>query len=88
MYMTDRTDVTSNLYSAFSVCVCVCSKDLSGALEAAVECQNRYRHLPRIHDIIVGLVEKGDTDLLQKGYITLHYIDKQFKGVALTSTNM
>lgn len=32
-----------------------------------MECQNRYRHLPRIHDIIIGLVEKGDTELLQKG---------------------
>ncbi|XP_045925978.1 leucine-rich PPR motif-containing protein, mitochondrial [Micropterus dolomieu] len=42
------------------------SKDLSGALEAALECQKRYNHLPRIHDIIVGLVEKGDTELLQK----------------------
>ncbi|XP_042289821.1 leucine-rich PPR motif-containing protein, mitochondrial [Thunnus maccoyii] len=42
------------------------SKDLSGALDAALECQKRYNHLPRIHDIIVGLVEKGDTELLQK----------------------
>ncbi|XP_070771978.1 leucine-rich PPR motif-containing protein, mitochondrial [Enoplosus armatus] len=42
------------------------SKDLSGALEAVLECQKRYGHLPRIHDIIVGLVEKGDTELLQK----------------------
>uniref|UniRef100_A0A7N8XHW7 Leucine rich pentatricopeptide repeat containing n=1 Tax=Mastacembelus armatus TaxID=205130 RepID=A0A7N8XHW7_9TELE len=42
------------------------SKDLSGALEAAIECQKRYKHLPRLHDIIVGLVEKGDTEQLQK----------------------
>ncbi|KAM4606941.1 LOW QUALITY PROTEIN: leucine-rich PPR motif-containing protein, mitochondrial [Polymixia lowei] len=42
------------------------SKDLPGALEAAMECQKRYGHLPRVHDIIVGLVEKGDTELLQK----------------------
>ncbi|TNM99530.1 hypothetical protein fugu_012563 [Takifugu bimaculatus] len=42
------------------------SKNLSGALEAAMECQNRYNQLPRIHDIIIGLVEKGDTELLQK----------------------
>ncbi|KAG7228533.1 hypothetical protein INR49_007707 [Caranx melampygus] len=40
--------------------------DLPGALEAAMECQKRYKHMPRIHDILVGLVEKGDTDLLQK----------------------
>ncbi|KAF7662498.1 hypothetical protein LDENG_00234790 [Lucifuga dentata] len=42
------------------------SEDLSGALEAAMDCQKRYNQLPRIHDIIVGLVEKGDTELLQK----------------------
>ncbi|XP_069549086.1 leucine-rich PPR motif-containing protein, mitochondrial [Brachyistius frenatus] len=42
------------------------SKDMPGALEAALECQKRYNQMPRIHDVIVGLVEKGDTDLLQK----------------------
>ncbi|XP_071336267.1 leucine-rich PPR motif-containing protein, mitochondrial [Trachinotus anak] len=42
------------------------SKDLPGALEAMLECQNRYSQMPRIHDILVGLVEKGDTELLQK----------------------
>ncbi|KAM9726781.1 leucine-rich PPR motif-containing protein, mitochondrial [Menidia menidia] len=42
------------------------SDDVSGALDAALECQKLYSHLPRIHDIIVALVEKGDTDLLQK----------------------
>ncbi|XP_040905893.1 leucine-rich PPR motif-containing protein, mitochondrial [Toxotes jaculatrix] len=42
------------------------SDDLSGALEAALECQRHYGHMPRIHDILVGLVEKGDTELLQK----------------------
>ncbi|XP_054455932.1 leucine-rich PPR motif-containing protein, mitochondrial [Anoplopoma fimbria] len=42
------------------------SKDLAGALEAALECQKLYNQLPRIHDIIVALVEKGDTELLQK----------------------
>lgn len=61
-----KDNLTLSLFSLVR-CVCVCSKDLSGALEAAMECQNRYRHLPRIHDIIIGLVEKGDTELLQKG---------------------
>ncbi|XP_010790169.1 leucine-rich PPR motif-containing protein, mitochondrial-like [Notothenia coriiceps] len=42
------------------------SQDLSGALEAAIECQKRYNHMPSVHRIIVGLVEKGDTELLQK----------------------
>uniref|UniRef100_A0A8C6NJA5 Leucine rich pentatricopeptide repeat containing n=1 Tax=Nothobranchius furzeri TaxID=105023 RepID=A0A8C6NJA5_NOTFU len=41
-------------------------KDMAGAFEAALECQKLYNQLPRIHDIIVALVEKGDTDLLQK----------------------
>ncbi|XP_066534859.1 leucine-rich PPR motif-containing protein, mitochondrial [Hoplias malabaricus] len=40
--------------------------DLAGALEAAMECHKLYNQLPRIHDIICGLVEKGDTELLQK----------------------
>ncbi|PWA25954.1 hypothetical protein CCH79_00001841 [Gambusia affinis] len=42
------------------------SKDASRALDAALECHKLYNQLPRIHDIIVALVEKGDTDLLQK----------------------
>nr|XP_020455637.1 leucine-rich PPR motif-containing protein, mitochondrial [Monopterus albus] len=42
------------------------SKDLSGAVEAVMECMKRYKQLPRIHDVLVGLVEKGDTELLQK----------------------
>ncbi|KAM3863077.1 LOW QUALITY PROTEIN: leucine-rich PPR motif-containing protein, mitochondrial [Diretmus argenteus] len=42
------------------------SKDLPGALEAAMACQKQYGQLPRMHDIIVGLVEAGDTELLQK----------------------
>ncbi|XP_005804231.1 leucine-rich PPR motif-containing protein, mitochondrial [Xiphophorus maculatus] len=42
------------------------SKDASGALDALLECHKLYNQLPRIHDVIVALVEKGDTDLLQK----------------------
>uniref|UniRef100_A0A672JP71 Leucine rich pentatricopeptide repeat containing n=1 Tax=Salarias fasciatus TaxID=181472 RepID=A0A672JP71_SALFA len=42
------------------------SNDVSGALAAAFECQKRYSQLPRFHDIVVSLVEKGDTDSLQK----------------------
>ncbi|XP_049456394.1 leucine-rich PPR motif-containing protein, mitochondrial [Epinephelus fuscoguttatus] len=41
-------------------------KDLPGALEAAMECHKLYSQLPRIHDILVRLVEKGDTEQLQK----------------------
>ncbi|XP_007551253.1 leucine-rich PPR motif-containing protein, mitochondrial [Poecilia formosa] len=42
------------------------SNDPSGALEAALEYHKLYNQLPRIHDITVALVKKGDTDLLQK----------------------
>ncbi|KAM7385366.1 hypothetical protein PAMP_001453 [Pampus punctatissimus] len=42
------------------------SNDLSGAIEAALDCQKRYSQLPQIHNIIVALMEKGDTELLQK----------------------
>lgn len=82
LYMTDWTDLTPNSLSplcfslspSFFLCifVCVCSKDLAGALDAALECQKLYNQLPRIHDIIVGLVEKGDTELLQKGFTFIH----------------
>ncbi|XP_005727369.1 leucine-rich PPR motif-containing protein, mitochondrial isoform X1 [Pundamilia nyererei] len=56
---------TANLCSPVVTAYLV-SKDVSGALEAALECQTRYNHLPRIHDIIVALMEKGETELLQK----------------------
>ncbi|XP_074531608.1 leucine-rich PPR motif-containing protein, mitochondrial [Halichoeres trimaculatus] len=39
--------------------------DLEGALKAVQMCQSRYSLMPRIHDVIVGLAEKGDTALLQ-----------------------
>uniref|UniRef100_A0A8C6T4Z8 Leucine rich pentatricopeptide repeat containing n=1 Tax=Neogobius melanostomus TaxID=47308 RepID=A0A8C6T4Z8_9GOBI len=42
------------------------SNDLPGALDAAMECQKLYKQLPRIHDIVVALVEQGDTEKLQK----------------------
>ncbi|CAL9687780.1 unnamed protein product [Knipowitschia caucasica] len=56
---------TANLCSPL-VTAYLDSNDLSGALDVAMECQQRYKHLPRIHDIIVGLVQQGDTELLQK----------------------
>ncbi|XP_034537185.1 LOW QUALITY PROTEIN: leucine-rich PPR motif-containing protein, mitochondrial [Notolabrus celidotus] len=59
------TKPTANLCSPL-VTVHLESDDMAAALEAALECQKRYNQLPRIHDIIVGLVEKGDTALLQK----------------------
>ncbi|KAI5606873.1 leucine-rich PPR motif-containing protein, mitochondrial [Silurus asotus] len=40
--------------------------DVIGALEASIECQKQYNQMPRIHDIICHLVEKGETEPLQK----------------------
>ncbi|XP_062375874.1 leucine-rich PPR motif-containing protein, mitochondrial isoform X2 [Sardina pilchardus] len=39
--------------------------DLTGALEACKEYSRQYKQMPRIHDIITGLVEKGETEKLQ-----------------------
>lgn len=59
------TKPTANLCSPL-IAAYLDRDDLSGALDAALECQKRYGYLPRIHDILVQLVEKGDTELLQK----------------------
>uniref|UniRef100_A0A3P8Y7G5 PROP1-like PPR domain-containing protein n=1 Tax=Esox lucius TaxID=8010 RepID=A0A3P8Y7G5_ESOLU len=59
------TKPTANLCSPL-ITAHLQTKDLSGALDAAMECQKQYGHLPRIHDVICGLVENGDTELLQK----------------------
>ncbi|XP_030626301.1 leucine-rich PPR motif-containing protein, mitochondrial [Chanos chanos] len=56
---------TSNLCSPL-VTSYLESEDLYGALDAAIECYKQYNQLPRIHDILCGLVEKGDTEALQK----------------------
>uniref|UniRef100_A0A804HJZ1 Leucine-rich PPR motif-containing protein, mitochondrial n=1 Tax=Homo sapiens TaxID=9606 RepID=A0A804HJZ1_HUMAN len=40
--------------------------DLSTALEVAIDCYEKYKVLPRIHDVLCKLVEKGETDLIQK----------------------
>ncbi|KAI7805611.1 leucine-rich PPR motif-containing protein, mitochondrial [Triplophysa rosa] len=42
------------------------SGDYAGAFNAAVECNKQYNQMPKIHDLICGLVEKGDAELLQK----------------------
>ncbi|XP_060103537.1 leucine-rich PPR motif-containing protein, mitochondrial [Heteronotia binoei] len=40
--------------------------DLPAAVESMFDCYKKYGHLPRIHDVLCRLIEKGDTDLLQK----------------------
>ncbi|XP_047668228.1 leucine-rich PPR motif-containing protein, mitochondrial isoform X2 [Tachysurus fulvidraco] len=56
---------TSNLCSPL-VSAYLESGDVIGALEASMECQKQYNQMPRIHDIICHLVEKGETEPLQK----------------------
>ncbi|XP_033956567.1 LOW QUALITY PROTEIN: leucine-rich PPR motif-containing protein, mitochondrial [Pseudochaenichthys georgianus] len=65
MFTLGLVKPNSNLLSPL-VSAYIESEDLSGALEAAMDCQKRYNHMPSIHRIVVALVEKGDTDLLQK----------------------
>ncbi|KTG42350.1 hypothetical protein cypCar_00026373, partial [Cyprinus carpio] len=38
----------------------------AGAFDATVEVHKQYNQMPKIHDLICGLVEKGDAELLQK----------------------
>ncbi|XP_007942609.1 leucine-rich PPR motif-containing protein, mitochondrial [Orycteropus afer afer] len=40
--------------------------DLPAALEASIDCYEKYKILPRIHDVLCKLIEKGKTDLIQK----------------------
>ncbi|KAL6032064.1 hypothetical protein STEG23_017136, partial [Scotinomys teguina] len=40
--------------------------DLPAALEASIDCHGKYKILPRIHDVLCKLIEKGETDLIQK----------------------
>ncbi|XP_064172695.1 leucine-rich PPR motif-containing protein, mitochondrial [Anguilla rostrata] len=40
--------------------------DHVGALDAVLACVKQYGLLPRLHDVLCGLVEKGETELLQK----------------------
>ncbi|XP_019503495.1 PREDICTED: leucine-rich PPR motif-containing protein, mitochondrial isoform X1 [Hipposideros armiger] len=40
--------------------------DLPAALDAAFDCYEKYKILPRIHDVLCKLIEKGETDLIQK----------------------
>ncbi|XP_012611837.2 leucine-rich PPR motif-containing protein, mitochondrial [Microcebus murinus] len=40
--------------------------DIPAALEATIDCFRKYKILPRIHDVLCKLIEKGETDLIQK----------------------
>uniref|UniRef100_A0A8D1UPG4 Leucine-rich PPR motif-containing protein, mitochondrial n=1 Tax=Sus scrofa TaxID=9823 RepID=A0A8D1UPG4_PIG len=40
--------------------------DLPTALEVTIDCYEKYKVLPRIHDVLCRLIEKGKTELIQK----------------------
>uniref|UniRef100_A0A452FEZ5 Leucine-rich PPR motif-containing protein, mitochondrial n=1 Tax=Capra hircus TaxID=9925 RepID=A0A452FEZ5_CAPHI len=40
--------------------------DLPAALESTIDCYEKYKILPRIHDVLCKLIEKGETELIQK----------------------
>ncbi|XP_053167851.1 leucine-rich PPR motif-containing protein, mitochondrial isoform X2 [Hemicordylus capensis] len=40
--------------------------DLAAALEAVFDCYKKYGKFPRLHDILCKLIERGNTELLQK----------------------
>ncbi|KAM9721033.1 leucine-rich PPR motif-containing protein, mitochondrial [Dama dama] len=40
--------------------------DLPAALESTIDCYKKYKILPRIHDVLCKLIEKGETELIQK----------------------
>ncbi|XP_053317229.1 leucine-rich PPR motif-containing protein, mitochondrial isoform X2 [Spea bombifrons] len=56
---------TSNLCSPV-VSVHLEKGDLAAAVDAMFDCSQKYKCIPLLHDILCRLVEKGDTDLLQK----------------------
>ncbi|XP_078673700.1 leucine-rich PPR motif-containing protein, mitochondrial-like isoform X1 [Branchiostoma floridae x Branchiostoma belcheri] len=39
--------------------------DLEGAWNAIKDCEEKYRIMPRLHDLLCAYIEKGDTDSLQ-----------------------
>ncbi|KAK2896610.1 hypothetical protein Q8A67_011098 [Cirrhinus molitorella] len=56
---------SSNLCSPLITCY-LDSGNYAGAFDATVEVHKQYNQMPKIHDLICGLVEKGDAELLQK----------------------
>ncbi|XP_054976642.1 leucine-rich PPR motif-containing protein, mitochondrial isoform X2 [Sorex araneus] len=41
-------------------------EDLPGALSVAMDCYQKYKTLPRMHDLLCRLIEKGETELIHK----------------------
>nr|XP_033793359.1 leucine-rich PPR motif-containing protein, mitochondrial [Geotrypetes seraphini] len=58
-------DASANLCSPL-ITVHLEKGDIPGALEATVDCFKKYKCLPRLNDVLCKLIEREDTDLLQK----------------------
>ncbi|KAG2467341.1 LPPRC protein, partial [Polypterus senegalus] len=73
IFTLDLAKPSANLCSPL-VTVYLERGDLSGALDATIDCQKKYNQLPRLHDILCKLVENGETELLQKA---MDYISQE-----------
>lgn len=49
-------------------CARVSREDLPAALDAITDCYRKYKTLPRMHDVLCKLIEKGETELIHKGW--------------------
>ncbi|RXM99208.1 Prolyl endopeptidase-like, partial [Acipenser ruthenus] len=65
LFTMGLTEPSANLCSPL-VTVHLEKGDLPTALEASMDCQRKYSQMPRLHDVLCKMVEKGETELLQK----------------------
>ncbi|XP_038607102.1 leucine-rich PPR motif-containing protein, mitochondrial [Tachyglossus aculeatus] len=56
---------TTNLCSPL-VTVHLEKNNPQAALEASMDCYKKYQKIPRIHDVLCQLIEKGEADLIEK----------------------
>lgn len=56
----------SSILSSPLVTVHLEKGDVLAALEAMIVCCEKYKVLPKVHDVLCKLIEKGETDLIQK----------------------
>ncbi|XP_071787083.1 leucine-rich PPR motif-containing protein, mitochondrial-like [Asterias amurensis] len=58
-------NVNSNILGPV-VTAYIVKNDIAGAMECVKECQTKYKLMPHFHEILIKLVEEGDTEQLQK----------------------
>ncbi|PIK44103.1 putative leucine-rich PPR motif-containing protein [Apostichopus japonicus] len=61
----DIIKVSSNLIGPLITSYIV-RDDMTGALQCITDCQTKFKMMPLFHDLLVRLVEKGNTEQLQK----------------------